>query len=134
MDKIDRPLGQALPDTDRDDTIEPRIAGIGRREARHYPEIIRRRIDDLTAEPGHHLGRPVAQSDIGHRDQRAILRLQHDAAIEFNRAVAAHDLPIGSARQHNPAQAFAFECAAGNDADPALNIFRPSNRQKTSDR
>jgi hypothetical protein len=51
-----------------------------------------------------------------------VVRLEHDAHVKQPRAVPWSDrLPVASAGKQRAAQAFAFEAAAGNDADAPVD-------------
>src|SRR6266436_33999 len=65
---------------------------------------------------------PWRKPRVGHADDLIIVRLEHDADVKQPRAVPWSDrLPVASAGKQRAAQAFAFEAAAGNDADAPVD-------------
>src|SRR6202034_2242212 len=72
-----------------------------------------------------HILGAVAYARVGHADDMAVVGLEHDAHVEHPGAVARPDgLPVAAAGKKRAAQAFAFETAAGDDADAPVDARR----------
>ena len=100
-------------------------AGSDGLEPHHGAEIIERGIDAVAPrQPLQHRRRTMPQAVAGDQDARAAIGLDGVARLDVGGAVAAHDLPIGAARQDAAVELRAPHGAAGNVDDAPLAIGR----------
>ena len=76
-DAVNRSIGAAVADPDRDDAIDPVVLRGGSLKYGSYPEIVAHRIDDLAfLDSRDEFGRTVADTLVCHADQRIVVCLE----------------------------------------------------------
>src|SRR5580658_7018021 len=126
---VDGAFGTAIAGADCDDPVEPVVVRRGGFKRDRGAEIILRRIDVLAGgDLVHDSGGTVPHAAIDHADRGAVVGSQDKANIQRGRSIGTADDPIGTAGENGALEFRPLECAAANEADPAVATGRGSDR------